>query len=488
MNNSKTSALGQMPVFLGILTFILAFFILSRTPSDADMWWHLRAGQLMWEQKTILLTDQFSYTRAGSQWTNAFWLAEIAFYLLYRYGGYFAIATFVALAGGITFLLIYRRLSGNHLLNSVVILLGVLTAAPIWSPRPQIFSFFLLAWLDRFLDERRQGKARPLWALIPLFIFWANIHGGWIWGFLLLLSSIAGDTLDTILAKQDSQNNEKWKSISVLVLWTISAALAIGLNPNGLSIWRLPFYTVDVSMQIQEWLSPDFHRIDFHPLLWMVFLLIVTASLANKKTAWSAMIKVTGFAYLTFVAQRNIAPFAIIAVPVLALWANAAFEEILSLLPSGKSKFSSPPLSPALRTIINSLILVMLSMTAIIRGLWLSTPEKVNQNYPADAVHWIQSSHPEGRLFNSYNWGGYLTWTLPEYPVFIDGRADLYGNEIILQWQEITRGTDQSLQLLEEWKINIVLLEPERPLVKVLEERGWTVAFRDEISVVLVNK
>ncbi len=487
MNHAKTNLLGQMSVFVGLLTFALTFFLLSRTPADADMWWHLRAGQVMWEEKRILLTDPFSFTRTGVPWVNAFWLAEIIFYLIYRLAGFFGIALFVALMGGVTFWLIYRRLTGNPLLNSAIILLAVLTAAPIWSPRPQLFSFFLLALLDKLLDDHRQGRFRKLWMLVPLFVLWVNLHGGWIWAFLLLIAYIIGSVMDMLFTK-DLRNTEKWKDIRSLLLWTIVGALAIGLNPNGLAIWKLPFHTVDVSMQIQEWQSPDFHQISFHPLLWIIFLLIITGSLSGKQRSWATLLKLIGFAYLTFVSQRNIAPFAIIAAPILASWANTALEELLSTWQLEKIKVSSQEINPRIAALLNSFILVLLLTISIVRLAWLSTSDKVNKEYPLAAVQWIQMNRPEGQLFNSYNWGGYLTWTLPEYPVYIDGRADLYGNELISEWQSIVRGTAQGISSLDERNVNVVLLEPDQPLVKELEAGGWMTAFSDEISIVLIRK
>ncbi len=483
---SMTSSAQPLRVLLGSLTFILVFFILTRTPQDADMWWHLRAGQEMVEQKTILLTDQFSYTRAGEPWTNAFWLSEILFYGLYRSGGFFAISLFVSLVGASTFLLIYRRLSGNPFLNSAVLLLAAITAAPIWGPRPQLISFFLLAWLDKWLVEHEMGKDRPLWILVPLFALWANLHGGWIWGFLLLLAHATGLVFHKALKIPllEEGNEHAWKNIGKMVLWTALGALAIGLNPNGLSLWKLPFLTIDVSLQIQEWLSPDFHRIDFQPLLWMVFLLLIAARFGAPGPDWIALFKVIGFAYLTFIAQRNIALFAIVAAPVLADWGNATLEKVKGFRPSGMYESLNRPLPARVTTLINGFILLLLFAFALLRTFWLTTPEKINAGVPASAVQWIKENQPGQRLFNSYNWGGYLIWTLPEYPVFIDGRADLYGKELIIQWREIASGKESSLALLDQWKINLILLEPDWPLIEKLPSYGWELLYVDEKSVV----
>ena len=196
MNRLKFSAIGKTQTLLEFLVPVLVFIILTRTPQDADMWWHLRAGQDMWQSKSILLTDTFSYTRAGQPWVNAFWISEIIFYLLYRLGGFFSLTVLVALTGAVTFYFLFRRMEGNKFVNAFVIILATVTAAPIWSPRPQIFSFLILALLDGWLlNQIQKNNKASLWILVLVFALWANIHGGWIWGFLLLAAYIVGTSV-----------------------------------------------------------------------------------------------------------------------------------------------------------------------------------------------------------------------------------------------------------------------------------------------------
>lgn len=140
---------------------------------------------------------------------------------------------------------------------------------------------------------------------------------------LLLLAQLAGNL---ITIGTTPEERTLWQEFRNLTFWSLLAGLAIGINPNGLSIWLLPFQQVNVSMQIQEWLSPDFHRIDFHPFLWALFLLIFLSPFAPKPPKWAALLKVLGFSYLTFVAQRNIAIAAIVSVPLLSEWMNAALH------------------------------------------------------------------------------------------------------------------------------------------------------------------
>jgi len=461
---------------MGILTALLVFVLFIRTPVDADLWWHLRAGQSMWAQKSILLVDPFSYTRLGMPWVNAFWLSEILFYLLYRVGGYFALAAFVSLTGAAAFYFIYRRLTGNHFVNSFVILLAALTAAPIWGPRPQIISFVLIGLLDHWLNKGPRAK----WILIPLFALWANLHGGWIWGFLLLIAHISGVITKGILARP-GEKNTLWQEAKSLLCWMSLAALAVGVNPNGIAIWKLPFAQVEVSMQIQEWLSPDFHRLDFHPLLWMIFLLLLAAPFATQPPAWSQIFKAIGFAYLTFVSQRNIALFAIVAAPLLSAWTNTLSQT----LRAQSLTAPRPGLHPPTAKILNILILAGLGLASLAYLFTVSRPSEVDKHYPSRAIQWIKDNHPEGRLFNSYNWGGYILWNLPEHPVFIDGRADLYGHQIISDWQMIMSGGAEGIKLLDTWNIQLIFIEADQPLVKYLEMHGWKILYRDEMAVIL---
>jgi hypothetical protein len=103
----------------------------------------------------------------------------------------------------------------------------------------------------------------------------------------------------------------------------------------------------------------------------------------------------------------------------------------------------------------------------------------MQERIPSRAVQWIKDNKPPGPIFNSYNWGGYLIWELREYPVFIDGRADLYGDEILSEWSEIINGTEKGLALLDKHRINLVFLEPKYALLEKLSERGWEKVFSD---------
>jgi hypothetical protein len=88
-------------------------------------------------------------------------------------------------------------------------------------------------------------------------------------------------------------------------------------------------------------------------------------------------------------------------------------------------------------------------------------------------------------MFNSYNWGGYLPWEIPEYPVFIDGRADLYGEKTIGNWWKVVNATEEGLLLLDTWQVKFVILEPGWPILGKLAENGWDILYEDSSSIIM---
>jgi len=474
-------------VFL-ILVFMLVFFIALSPPQDADMWWHLAAGKEMVNQGKILTTDIFSYTHRGENWTNAFWLSDILLFLAYKLGGYLGITALVALTAVFTMLVIYKHTSHNPFpLPLLVILLASLAIAPVWTPRPQIFSFLLLAILDYGLNGKDEYLLKRPWILVVLFVLWANMHGGFIWGFLLLFAFIIGNGFDNLLKRDSSLS---FRQLGYLSVWALIAGLAIAINPNGLALWKLPFYTVGVSIQsITEWSSPDFHRLDLHPMLWLLFLFIAGMGAGRKPIRWSDILKTIGFAYMAFISQRSIGPFILIAAPVAVESLTALWLEWRPVLSNQMQKLyqskTSVPVPGPVAIILNLTILGLFASMILAHAYSVSREQQVHRGFPMKAVEWIITTQPEGRMFNAYNWGGYLQWELPQYPVFIDGRADLYGEKTITDWWSVVNATDEGVALLDSWQINFVILEPGWPILEKLNQIGWQVLYDDETATIM---
>ncbi len=189
---SQTIAKKKTESLFLVIVMLLVFTIATNTPADNDMWWHLRAGDEMWHQGKILLTDEFSYTRFGEPWVNAFWISDLGLYGMWALGGFFAITVTVSLLAVAVLLIVYKQMSGPLYLRGLLIIIAMMGMVANWTPRPQLLSFLLLAGLDYFLYRHINIKRQPLWILVLLFALWGNLHGGFIWGALLLFANSCG--------------------------------------------------------------------------------------------------------------------------------------------------------------------------------------------------------------------------------------------------------------------------------------------------------
>ncbi len=483
------------------IVFLAIFAMAARVSVDTDTWWHLRAGQWIVEHRAVPQVDPFSYTRQGATWQYPGWLVEVPMYWIYNAFGPGGLNIWTAFMVTLAFFFVWKTLSGGVFLKAFVIILAVAASGVYWAARPYLVTFVLAAvylWvLEEFRWKKDQKSFGRLWLLPVLMILWANSHGGFAVGFLIWGVYFAAEFLDwaiprlsPFLLKRNLQDNSNpnAKRMIRLLLVGIFMILAVCLNPSGPIMLLYPFKTIGISAlkdYIQEWQSPDFHQLNVQPFIWLLLLTFGVVGASRRRIALTDFLLFSGFAYMAFMAGRNIALFALVAPVVLTRHA----APILSTL--GRSMgIQSPSTGPVRRgqTILNSILLVILFIAVLLKVSLIfpnASNEKVFQDtLPVEAVNFIRTNHPQGRLFSSYNWGGYLLWELPEYPVFIDGRTDLYDDEVINQWLQVVRAENGWQDILEKWDVHLILLEPDMKVVDLLPENGWHLVYSDQEGVV----
>jgi hypothetical protein len=251
-----------------------------------------------------------------------------------------------------------------------------------------------------------------------------------------------------------------------------------------------PFQTVAIeSLQdfIQEWQSPNFHDVQMQPFAWMLLLIFGAVGASRKGISLVEFLLVSGFAYLGLLAARNVALFGLLTTVVLARHAGPVMDEASQMLgislSSRLDRVRSPLQGWVNRILVGVVILVVGAKTLLI--LPQAENEKALTKFlPLKAVSFLKETQPEGRLFNSYNWGAFLLYALPEFPVFVDGRTDLYNDEIIGQWFQVMRAEDGWQSVLARWDIHLILLEKGSPVLSRLEGEGWQIIYEDEMAVV----
>jgi len=241
-----------------------------------------------------------------------------------------------------------------------------------------------------------------------------------------------------------------------------------------------------VQEYIQEWQPPDLQARSVQPFIWLLLLTFGAVGFSRRRLLLTDFLLFAGFGYMALTAGRNIALFSLAAPLVLTRHADPLARALGQRW--GYSGLSERPRTP-FQGRLNLALLALLAAAGVLK-LALVFPAEVNQEHfaetlPVEAVDFLRSQpHSSGKLFNSYNYGGYLVWALPEYPVFVDGRTDLYNDEIISQWLQVVRAEPGWQDVLDRWEIGVVLLEPDMPVVSELESSGWERAYADSLAVI----
>jgi hypothetical protein len=488
------------PKLLTIIVFVAIFTMAVRVPADTDTWWHLRSGQYIIENVTILTADPFSHTQAEQPWIDHGWLAQIFWYGLYALGGWALMA--LVLAGLVTtaFWFIWRQIDqANLFVAAAGMILGAIVSSVVWAARPQMLSFLLAAVVSYLLHRyKREGKSLLPW--VPLIVLlWVNLHGGFAIAFMLMVAYLAGEVTNN-LTRHTEDPVVAWGRLRHLLLAMVISMAVVVINPYTWQMWFYPFQTVGIGAlrdYIQEWRSPDFHLLFVQPFVVMLLLTLGALARAGRRADWTDLALVAMWAWWGLFAARNIAIFGLVVTPVLVRYADIAW---LNQWQSWGYKQDPPFSRQAMlarrqtRYGLNWLLLALVLVAALGKILVPLTPEanlKAEQaSLPAAAVEYIRAETPPGPMFNSYNWGGYLIFKLwPDYPVYIDGRTDLYNDRFIRRYMGVMIADDDWQQILTKDGINLILIENNSVLDKFLRVTPeWQEQYRDGMAVIFVRR
>ncbi|RMH00806.1 MAG: hypothetical protein D6706_03100 [Chloroflexi bacterium] len=471
------------------LLLLLALFAMGvRETLDPDMWWHLRTGEYIL-QHGIPRQDVFSFTVPEHEWVTHEWLSQLFMWLVYRVGGFAGLI--VVFAGFVvaTFGLVYRASEGRPYLAGFVTLLAAITSAIVWGARPQMFNLLLTAVFVLIVQKYRNRQGAFLWLLPPLTALWANLHSGYLLGVVFLAAVAFGETWQRWQYAQDTLSLSR---SAVRRLWLVTGLsfLAAALNPNGPTLWVYPFFTLGsnaMQVYIQEWHSPDFHLPMFWPFAGMMAVGVMALLFSAKRPSWTELLLFLGTAGAGLLSARHIPLFAIISAPIISrhLLASTQKSRIYPLL-AGETAVSPPP--PLMR-FLNLFILLM--AIAGVAG-WTATKITGNEmaiaeRYPVAAVDYLeQAGLADEPGYNTYNWGGYLVWR--GIPVFVDGRADVYGDPFLFYYLQTYQVTENWDKPLDDFAVRYVLMERDTPLTAVLTvSNEWHLAYQDDVAVIFVR-
>lgn len=458
-----------------------------RETIDPDMWWHLQTGEFILS-KGVPDRDIFSFTVFGEPWIAHEWLSQLLLWLVYALAGLPGLIIAFALVILLIFGLLYQASDvGNRPFLPVFLTLwAALASALVWGARPQMFNLLLGASFILILEWVRQQRLRPiwLWMLVPLTMLWANLHSGYLFGIVLAATFAAGE-----IGQQWWQPTRKtglrWPQLRLLIIVIVLSFLAAAFNPNGIALWSYPFFTLGshvMQTYIREWRAPYWQGVEFWPFFLLVAYGLVSLSIfvfsKRRWPYWSDVLLFAGTAVASFVSRRHIPLFAIVTVPILVRW-TTPFWPTISLAMETAKPFRR------LNLLLATLVLVaVVARTAVVIG---QNEDVIAAHYPVAAVDFLEENGlVRARGYNSYNWGGYLIWR--GLPVFVDGRADVYGDAFLLQYRETFEGQANWERPLILFDVSYVLIEPNSRLSHLLENSpNWQLGYEDGLAQIFLR-
>jgi hypothetical protein len=469
-------------------------------PLDGDTWWHLRSGEETFTQGSPLVIDVFSYTRYGESYISHSWLTDLLLFLIYKGFGFTGLSAWIGILALLALFLMYVQMEGPGFYRIILTLMAAFLLVPFLKTRPQMITLLLLLGESWILDTSWRSKRKYFLLLIPIFMLWSNLHGGFVIGIYYFILFIVSQILENLFGRSntDLQNRAKMLQISAVLLICL---VIVMIHPMGFNVWKTLTTTLNSSTgsnMIVEWASPDFHDPGQQIYLWWLMLILATVSLSDRKLPFIDILSLVSFTIIGFVWRRHLSFLVVfgtiviskhLLVTVSELWrrlsgriiswvnnAMLSIRELLTLSPPRIMRWIFPLLAAAV-------------VTASIFKLYLiTTPEQIERRerelFPYAARAWIVENLPEGPMLNSYNWGGYFDWSLREYPVFLDSRADLFGDEIIGQWKDVMNAREGWQEIVDHWGVNLIVIEPDWHVVDILSYHGWDELYRDDQAVI----
>jgi hypothetical protein len=442
------------------IAFVLGFpFGVGAAPGifrDGDVTWHVAAGNWIISHGRIPTVDPFSFSAAGHPWVATEWLAEVIYASAFNLAAYSGLATVVAAAiialNAVIFFYLERRVSSLVLIATLATMMIVLT--PFVLARPHVLVFPLLAgWTVLLLKHAEQERPPPLWSVLIL-IAWTNLHASFP-----LAAPIGGAiALDSLIAT-------KWRNLRQWLVFGGASLFAVLANANGVAGCVQPFHISGLSMLplINEWNPTSFHNT---PQFFVVlFGGLGVLLLRGVRVPIGRLLLLLGTLAMAFIHVRHQSIFIILAACVVP--------------PLFTSKPTSEP-APKL------LLLGALPLLALRALVPLTPPE--NQANPR---HLLAAVPPELRheaVFNGYTFGGPLI--LAGIRPYIDGRAELYGDDFVLDYSKIAHGDIRLFNRAVERYDNrwTMLPKGDDRLIHALDASPeWRRIYTDSIGVIHVR-
>jgi hypothetical protein len=475
-------------VFLCWATLVPIGFSWGLFNLDGDLPRHLAAGEWMIEHRALLRQYPFSYLKAGETFLPFEWLSEVLFAGLYRAGGLPMVAIFGGLIIAAVYALLNRFLRHRQVEPTLAVGVGLLSAIlglMFWRARPLLFTMLGVVLLLSLLERPAGGRR---WLYLPLFTVWSNLHGGFVFGWILIAAYLAGDLLEAWFSDDRSVWLSRARTHALALAFAVGGTL---LNPHGVALVAhvIGFFGQQTVVdRTNEFLSPDFHT--WHNQLFLLTVLGLLAALAGARhrMTWPRLLAVLISLAFALYSVRNIQLFGLVALPLTALHLDADWRRLLQ-------RWGRPTTQPSSLEhrhegggmIIGTAAMGILALSGgRFAGVQIVADRFDPEVFPIAAVSHARAACLSGRLFNRLNWGGYIAHSWPGQQVFIDGATEFFGDELFREYIQLSEVQPGWRGILTDRGISLVIVPSNSALAHELtREAGWRLEYRDSTAAVL---
>ncbi len=445
-----------------------------RLLNDPGTLWHYRLGQEILRAKSVPRTDTLTFTHAGEPWVDQSWLFDAGLAWLVNLGGWSTAALVSALGiatiyGGLAGALMRPGRSPIVALSVAVLAAGVGTIH--FLIRPHLFTLGFVLITSRVCRRQHESGGRSIYLIPALVVVWANLHGGFLAGPLIVGTSAIGNAIS---GPWDAPRRRNLRAFVAAGLLCLLAGL---VNPYGLQLYqhvgRL-LLTSGVTDLIEEYQPVPFGRPDARAFELVLLAFVALPTFSSTRLNRYDLLQTLTWLHLGLSSVRNAPLFALAAAPGLA--------QSLDGLPFLTHVDDAEAASLARWSIWPGVAGSCLAL-AVVLGTPLGGFDPTY--WPLSALPRLNHTPTDDRLFHEQDWGGLIeAEAKPRRLAFIDDRFEIHGKAEVLRYLNAIEGGPDWDLLNDHHAFRLVWLRPGRGLARRLRnDRRWREIHHDPVSV-----
>jgi len=463
---------------------VFGLFLFTHNKADVDLWGNVGFVQHLPNSPGFHRTNTFSFTEPAYPWVNHEWLAEYLLHQTHRLAGNPGLLLLKAVLGFVLVGILYGAMRRNSRSTTVRVLFLAIIMSTLgygFSTRPHLFTYILIAAL---LSALLRAPPHLLLLLVaaPLGCLWANLHGAFFIGEILLLLATA-----CAMVGRATGRDASWRTPALLGAASFAYFLGTLLTPYGLGLWRFVSESAVILRPVlSEWapfnpLTQFSIHVDFVAL---ACITVVAMLRAYRRCTLFELVMLAVALVAAVAMRRNIPLFAIVAGLVGMRHVDKALGSQIEALVDKLPK--------------RAIVILLLAMTAVSASFFVRANREApleirvpRDQFPIEAVAFLDRNAIAANALVFFDWAEYCIWKLhPRCHVFLDGRfRSAYSEKAIRTYLNFIYAGNDPLAALTDYPTDLVFVHVNNPCTPLMRGLGgWALAYEDDMAAIFVKR